>query len=356
VRDNPGETILPKTLLAVDDSATMRKVLEITFAGEDFRVITADGASSAIGKLSEEPVAIVLDTSLPDGADSYALAREIRSRDGRAAILLLSSRYAPYDAARGKEAGVDDFIDKPFDSQAIIDKVKKALVAREAAKAAPVVAPVVNLPVTAPAPPAVAATVPHAAPPFAAPRAPVVSAPAGMRPSFPTQRTHTLSFEGAPGSPSSGPAPSPPVHAVPAITRTAPLAPSVPVVHVPPVALPSHAVAPPPTQPILGSPPRAPDAPRRAPEPIPVAAAPVVAPVAAPLPAPVAAPVVAPLAAAAVNGHLAGKLGELGLTAGQIEAVLALSREVVERVVWEVVPQLAEALIKEEIVRITKEG
>jgi hypothetical protein len=60
--------------------------------------------------------------------------------------------------------------------------------------------------------------------------------------------------------------------------------------------------------------------------------------------------------AAAVNGHLSGKLGELGLTAGQVEAVLALSREVVERVVWEVVPQLAEAIIKEEILRITKDG
>jgi len=60
--------------------------------------------------------------------------------------------------------------------------------------------------------------------------------------------------------------------------------------------------------------------------------------------------------AAAVNGHLSGKLSELGLTAGQVEAVLALSREVVERVVWEVVPQLAEAIIKEEILRITKDG
>jgi hypothetical protein len=57
----------------------------------------------------------------------------------------------------------------------------------------------------------------------------------------------------------------------------------------------------------------------------------------------------------AVNGQLAGKLGELGLTPQQADAVLALSREVVERVVWEVVPQLAEALIKEEIARLTKE-
>ena len=38
---------MPATLLAVDDSVTMRKVLEMTFAGEDFRVVTADSADAA---------------------------------------------------------------------------------------------------------------------------------------------------------------------------------------------------------------------------------------------------------------------------------------------------------------------
>jgi hypothetical protein len=49
------------------------------------------------------------------------------------------------------------------------------------------------------------------------------------------------------------------------------------------------------------------------------------------------------------------RLASLGLTAQQTQAVLALSREVVEKVVWEVVPQLAEALIREEIARLTRE-
>jgi hypothetical protein len=77
-----------------------------------------------------------------------------------------------------------------------------------------------------------------------------------------------------------------------------------------------------------------------------------------PTAAPPRTPEAAPAAAAAlvVNGHLAGKLGDLGLTPAQVDAVLALSREVVERVVWEVVPQLAETIIKEEIARLTKEG
>jgi len=314
---------VPKTLLAVDDSATMRKVLEITFAGEDFRVITADGAAGALHKMSEEPVAVVIDTSLPDGGDGYALAREVRSRDARAVIVLLSSRYAPYDPNRGKDAGVDDFIDKPFDSQAIIDKVKKALLAREAGRGAPVVAPAV----TSPAPPIAAAPAPapHAAPPFAAPRPPVVSP--GARPNFPTQRTHTLSFEGS--SPNPPPVTAPPAHPVTPISRTAPS--GVPIVHAP------HAAPPPPQAPAA---PVAHAASPRAVEPVIRASAPEAA-----------APV-----AAAVNGQLAGKLGDLGLTPGQVEAVLALSREVVERVVWEVVPQLAETIIKEEIARITRDG
>ncbi len=58
--------------------------------------------------------------------------------------------------------------------------------------------------------------------------------------------------------------------------------------------------------------------------------------------------------AAKVNGQLSAKLGDLGLTPQQVEGVLALSRDVVERVVWEVVPELAETLIKEEIARLLK--
>jgi hypothetical protein len=59
-------------------------------------------------------------------------------------------------------------------------------------------------------------------------------------------------------------------------------------------------------------------------------------------------------AAIANNGQLAARLEGLGLTPAQVEAVTALSREVVERVVWEVVPVLAETIIKEEIARLTK--
>ncbi len=50
---------------------------------------------------------------------------------------------------------------------------------------------------------------------------------------------------------------------------------------------------------------------------------------------------------------MAKKLAGMGLTREQIDGVLALSRDVLERVVWEVVPVLAETMIKEEIRRLT---
>lgn len=274
---------MAKTLLAVDDSVTMRKVLEITFSGEDYRVITADTAQSAIGHLGESPAVAIIDASL-GGDDGYELAKEVRKRSPRAAIVLLASRYAPYDQARGRDAGADDYADKPFDTQQLIDKVRKVVTARESGAAAPAVA------------------APPAAPPAPAFRAPPAPPPVAAAP--------------------------PPVPAVVGIPRPAAATAQVAAPAARAAGLGFGGESAVETSAGNG-----------------VAAAAVAA-----RPAPAAAPI-----SGAVNGQLASKLGGLGLTAEQTEAVLALSREVVERVVWEVVPQLAETLIKEEIARLTKD-
>jgi DNA-binding response OmpR family regulator len=334
---------VPKTLLAVDDSTTMRKVLEITFSSDDFRVLGAENSRNALAQLAEEPVAALIDTSL-EGDDGYALAKQIRARDPKIAIILMASRYNPYDANRGRDAGADDYADKPFDTQGLIDKVKKAIAAREAAvKAAPVAAPPAAAPVPAGSPfggtprPAVTATVPS--------RGPVPVGP----------RAHTLSFDSGPLVPAQGggPAPGP---------TTSPTAPSLqrPPASTATQKLPSHVQQAASLGPVPAVKPTAGPSPHTAPtaappattQPTTVAAPPHAA---EPAPAAPAAPALAS-AAAIANGHLAGKLDGLGLTPQQAEAVLSLSRELVERVVWEVVPPLAELLIKEEIARLTKQG
>jgi CheY-like chemotaxis protein len=277
-----------KTLLAVDDSVTMRKVLEITFSGEDFRVVSADTSQGAIGKMSENPQVCVIDTVL-GGEDGYTLAKELRKRSPSTSIIMLASRYAPYDQARGREAGADDWADKPFDTQQLIDKVRKIMLAKEAGGATAIAVPAAPPPVAAPPPAAAAA----GSGGYRPAQPPVAQAGAGPSPVLSRGTQPSLSS------------------AVPARTGTL----------------------------VFGE---------NAPAPAPAPARPVAAPPAHAVSAP-------PQVASAVNGHLAGKLGELGLSPQQADAVMALSREVVERVVWEVVPQLAEAIIKEEIARLTKE-
>jgi CheY-like chemotaxis protein len=264
---------LTTTLLAVDDSKTMRKVLEITFGGEDYKVVLAENAQQALEKLrAEHPTVALVDANL--GSDSgYDVCQQLKREAPEVGVIILSSKQQPYDKARGASVGADDFHDKPFDTQQLIDKTG-ALIRRLAEQ-----------PAAAPKP-AVAA---------APPPAPAAPAP---RPAAPT--------------PAVAPRPAAPMMSPPSASRP----------HV---------------QTLVGGTP--------APPPAPVAPSPA--------PPPAAAPAVA--AATSGNGQFAEKLAGLGLTKDQVDGVLALSREVVEQVVWEVVPQLAETIIKEEIKRLTSE-
>lgn len=325
------------TLLAVDDSKTMRKVLEITFAGESFETRIAATTNEAFGLLAERPISVALvDVTLTDQS-GYDVCKRIKSDYPAVKVLLLSSKQSPYDAARGVSSGADDHLDKPFDTQVLIDKVR-ALLTRIAAQPAQPIGQVTLAP--APDKPTAAAAFPvHTSDskiPTAMPEAP---------------GDELLDDEGPlliPIDDELEPGPSP--------ITVAPVAAPAPVAATPiaiaPIAAPV-AAAPVASAPVVATP---------------IAAAPAAASVVeeAAEPAPVARTVIMHKGAdhtlpvkSAANGvaafaPLETKLTALGLTEEQVSAVLALSREVVEAAVWEVVPTLAETLIKEEIRRLTQ--
>lgn len=289
----PFGGLLTTTLLAVDDSKTMRKVFEITFTGEDYRLLLCQNTDEALAKLGERPSVALVDAQL-EGASGYDLCQRLKAAQPGLSVLLLSSKQQPYDRARGGQVGADDFIDKPFDTQQLLDKV--SALAKKAAAAPVAVAP---------------APAPAQAPPLAAAAQP--------------QRAPTLAY---------GSAPQP----APAATPTIAQRPAAPAPFISRSPTMTGAAVPPEVQP-----PR----PAAAPLPVPAPSVP------APAPAAVAAPVAH---AMGENGaDFAQKLGGLGLSPEQVESVLSLSREVVERVVWEVVPTLAETIIREEIQRLTSE-
>lgn len=169
---------MPVKVLVADDSASMRKVIEMTFAGEDVELLTVDSGDAAISGIARfAPDVVIVDLSMP--VDGYAVAEQLKSAGLNVPVIVMASQHTAFDAAKGAASGVDDHVIKPYESQAFLDKVFAAAKNKGAAKAAPA-------PTAAAAPPlpprasAVHAPPPLAAKPAAPPAIPRASRDAGL--------------------------------------------------------------------------------------------------------------------------------------------------------------------------------
>lgn len=336
---------MPK-ILGVDDSATMRLILEMTFAGDGASITTIDRGDAAIRAAGELGADIVLADASMEQPDGYEIARQLKANPAtqHVPVIVMASQHHPFDAERARQSGVDDHVLKPFDTQAVLDKVREAIKRRAAAGVQSAARPMAGPPTQigpAPMPSQASASRGPVPIPFAA-RAPQEPARAPARTNIgfgaPALRGASPSMPPAgaaavPGSP--GPAPS---FAAKGIQPAPPVVPTGAAPNR--VTLPSGGPAP--RRPTLELADEENGLSARPPEPL------------AP-PPPLASSSRAAVATANAQDELAAKLTDMGLTQDQVRGVLALSREVIERVVWEVVPDLAETIIREEIRRLTSE-
>lgn len=120
---------MKKKLLLADDSVTIQKVIGIIFTTEDYELLMADNGDEAFDKaLAELPDLIISDIQMP-GRDGFALCQAIKSepRLQNTAVLLLPGSFESFDEAHAEEVGADGWITKPFESQALLDKVAQLL-------------------------------------------------------------------------------------------------------------------------------------------------------------------------------------------------------------------------------------
>src|SRR5213593_4721192 len=130
-------TNVPQTLLLADDSVTIQRVIELTFADEDIKVIAVSDGDQAIAQLDAAPPDIVLaDIGMP-GRNGYEVAQFIKQspRLAHIPVVLLTGAFEPVDQARASEAGCDGVLAKPFEPQLVISRVKDLLARRPAAAA-----------------------------------------------------------------------------------------------------------------------------------------------------------------------------------------------------------------------------
>jgi CheY-like chemotaxis protein len=117
------------TLLLADDSATIQRVVELTFANEDIDVVTVGDGTRAIEVIERDRPDIVLaDVSMP-GRDGYEVASFVRSdpaRD-RIPVVLLTGAFEPLDESRCETIGRHEVLVKPFEPRQVIAKVRELL-------------------------------------------------------------------------------------------------------------------------------------------------------------------------------------------------------------------------------------
>jgi CheY-like chemotaxis protein len=125
-----------RKLLLADDSITIQKVVDLTFADEGMQVTTVSSGARAIEKLEEvSPDIVLVDIFMP-GMNGYQVCEHIK-RDERfrhIPVMLLVGSFEPFDEAEARRVGADDYLTKPFQSiRQLVSKVG-ALLGRESAE------------------------------------------------------------------------------------------------------------------------------------------------------------------------------------------------------------------------------
>jgi CheY-like chemotaxis protein len=132
---------LKKTLLLADDSPTIQKVINLTFADEGIDVIAVSDGNAAIQQLRElKPDLVMADVHMP-GLNGYQICERIRQNAelSNVPVILLVGSFEPFDEEEAIRVGADDFLMKPFQSiRQLVSRVAALLEPGAHAKTMPV--------------------------------------------------------------------------------------------------------------------------------------------------------------------------------------------------------------------------
>jgi CheY-like chemotaxis protein len=120
---------MSRILFLADDSVTIQRVVELTFAHEDIRVVSVGDGRKAVQWLeSEKPDIVLLDVELPE-LNGFDVAARVRKspRLRHVPILLLAGAFEAVDEERARNVGMDGIVKKPFEPEQLVLRVKELL-------------------------------------------------------------------------------------------------------------------------------------------------------------------------------------------------------------------------------------
>jgi len=114
-------------LLIVDDEASLRDMLSFVFVKEGFEVRLASNFTEGLADaLKSSPDVIICDIKMPDG-NGLDLLRRVKEENARVPVIMITGHGSTTDAVEAMKAGAIDYVNKPFDNDELVLKVRRAL-------------------------------------------------------------------------------------------------------------------------------------------------------------------------------------------------------------------------------------
>ena len=122
-----------KKILLVEDDPNFGTVLKDYLTMNDYDVIHAKNGMEGFEKFKKDHFDLcILDVMMPY-KDGFTLAKEIREKNQDVPIIFLTAKAMKEDVLKGYKIGADDYLNKPFDSEVLLMKIK-AIIQRKSSE------------------------------------------------------------------------------------------------------------------------------------------------------------------------------------------------------------------------------
>jgi len=113
-----------KKILLVEDDPNFGTVLKDYLMMNDYAVVHAKNGMEGFEKFKKDDYDLcILDVMMPY-KDGFTLAKEIREKNAEVPIIFLTAKAMKEDVLKGYKVGADDYLNKPFDSEVLLMKIK----------------------------------------------------------------------------------------------------------------------------------------------------------------------------------------------------------------------------------------
>jgi two-component system chemotaxis response regulator CheY len=121
--------VMPKTILAVDDSGSLRQMVSFSLMAAGYQVILAVDGQDGLDKAQQQVVDLVLTDQNMPVMDGLTLIKNLRSMSTyqKVPILMLTTESSDDMKMQGKAAGANGWLVKPFDPERLISVVQKVI-------------------------------------------------------------------------------------------------------------------------------------------------------------------------------------------------------------------------------------